>query len=199
MKKNYKPIASLLFIALFVSLIPLYGEDKKEDYTPEPYTYDEFPLWQHELRRFEILSFGALPFVTLLSFWGYDMIRYFKNNRDTAYAPWPFKSTQNAVPLTSKEMRNVFFVALGISVTIAIIDVSYRAIKRSITLKRLERENLVQEQAIQFEEISDDQQSSDPQEQAQKAENPNDGDTALPSEQDTTSDDGSTEPPTKDD
>ncbi|WP_253674872.1 hypothetical protein [Treponema sp. OMZ 855] len=136
-----------------VAQMPLIADEKKEDHTPVPYTKEEFPLWQRELRRFEILSFGALPFVTLLSFWGYDMIRAIQHPKDPAYYPWPFKQADKAVALTEKEQLGVFLTAVGISVTIALIDITYRAIKRSAAKKRLERENAFTEDPIQFTPI----------------------------------------------
>ena len=126
------------------------ADEKKEDHTPVPYTKEEFPLWQRELRRFEILSFGALPFVTLLSFWGYDMIRAAKHPKDPAYYPWPLKQADKAVAFTEKEQLGVFLTAAGISITIALIDITYRAIKRAVEKKRLERENAFSEDPIQF-------------------------------------------------
>ena len=150
MKKRLRCTAFFILCMMTAAQLPLIAEDKKEDHTPVPYTKEEFPLWQRELRRFEILSFGALPFVTLLSFWGYDMIRAAKHPKDPGYYPWPLKKADKAVALTEKEQLNVFLTAAGISVTIALIDITYRAIKRSATKKRLERENAFTEDPIQF-------------------------------------------------
>ena len=150
MNKRLRCIAFLVLCIMAAAQMPLIAEEKKEDHTPVPYTKEEFPLWQREIRRFEILSFGALPFVTLLSFWGYDMIRAAKHPKDPAYYPWPLKKADKAVALTEKEQLNVFLTAAGISVTIALIDITYRAIKRSATKKRLERENAFTEDPIQF-------------------------------------------------
>ena len=150
MNKRLRCTAFLVLCMMTAAQMPLIAEEKKEDHTPVPYTKEEFPLWQREIRRFEILSFGALPFVTLLSFWGYDMIRAAKHPKDPAYYPWPLKKADKAVALTEKEQLNVFLTAAGISVTIALIDITYRAIKRSATKKRLERENAFTEDPIQF-------------------------------------------------
>ena len=150
MNKRLRCIAFLVLCIMAAAQMPLIAEEKKEDHTPVPYTKEEFPLWQRELRRFEILSFGALPFVTLLSFWGYDMIRAAKHPKDPAYYPWPLKKADKAVALTEKEQLNVFLTAAGISVTIALIDITYRAIKRAVVKKRLERENAFTEDPIQF-------------------------------------------------
>jgi len=150
MNKRLRCTAFLVLCMMTVAQMPLIADEKKEDHTPVPYTKEEFPLWQRELRRFEILSFGALPFVTLLSFWGYDMIRAARHPKDPAYYPWPFKQADKAVALTEKEQLGVFLTAAGISVTIALIDITYRAIKRSAAKKRLERENAFTEDPIQF-------------------------------------------------
>lgn len=151
MNKRLRCIAFFLLCLMCAVQVPLIAdEEKKEEHIPVPYTKEEFPLWQRELRRFEILSFGALPFVTLLSFWGYDIIRAAKHPKDPAYYPWPLKQADKAIAFTEKEQRNIFFTAIGISVTIALIDITYRAIKRSAERKRLERENAFTEDPIQF-------------------------------------------------
>ena len=152
MDKRLRYIAFFVLCIMTAAQMPLIADEKK-DHTPVPYTKEEFPLWQRELRRFEILSFGALPFVTLLSFWGYDMIRAAKHPKDPAYYPWPLKQADKAVALTEKEQLGVFLTAAGISVTIALIDITYRAIKRSAAKKRLERENAFTEDPIQFTPI----------------------------------------------
>ena len=149
MNKRLRCTAFFILCMMTVAQIPLIAEEKKEDHTPVPYTKEEFPLW-----RFEILSFGALPFVTLLSFWGYDMIRAAKHPKDPAYYPWPLKQVDKAIPLTEKEQLGVFLTAAGISITIALIDITYRAIKRSAAKKRLERENTLTEAPIQFISIA---------------------------------------------
>ena len=150
MNKRLRYIAFFVLCIMAAAQMPLVADEKKEDHTPVPYTKAEFPLWQRELRRFEILSFGALPFVTLLSFWGYDMIRAAQHPKDPGYYPWPLKQADKAVPLTEKEQLGVLLTAAGISVTIALIDITYRAIKRSADKKRLERENTFTEDPIQF-------------------------------------------------
>ena len=151
MNKRLRCIAYCVLYVMCAVQVPLIADEtKEENHTPVPYTKEEFPLWQRELRRFEILSFGALPFVTLLSFWSYDMIRAAKHPKDERYYPWPLKNADKAIPFTEKEQLGVFFTAIGISITIALIDITYRAIKRSAEKKRLERENAFIEEPIQF-------------------------------------------------
>ena len=142
----------ILFFITFMSM--LFAQ--KVDRTPEPYGIDEFTTWQKDLRRFEILSFGALPFVSLLSFWGYDMIRAAKNPGNAAYYPWPLKRADIAAPLTEKEQKNVFFTAMGLSVGVALIDYTARAIMRSIKQKKLEAEMQEEAGAIELIPLDDD-------------------------------------------
>ena len=147
MKYLVNKLFYLFLFMLFMSTIFA----QKVDRTPEPYGIDEFTTWQKDLRRFEILSFGALPFVSLLSFWGYDMIRAAKNPGNAAYYPWPLKRADIAAPLTEKEQKNVFFTAMGLSVGVALIDYTARAIMRRIKQKKLEAQ--MQDNAFSIELI----------------------------------------------
>lgn len=153
-KKRLRAIATVVLSVLLTVQFPLAAESddekKNDDHTPVPYTKEEFPLWQRELRRFEILSFGSLPFVTLLSFWSYDMIRSAQHPNDPGYYPWPFKQADRTIPLTEREQLGVFLTSMGISMGVALIDIIYRAVKRSAERKRLERENAFTEDPIQF-------------------------------------------------
>ena len=142
----------VFFFIMFSSI--LFAQ--KIDRTPEPYGVDEFATWQKDLRRFEILSFGALPFVSLLSFWGYDMIRAAKHPGNAAYYPWPLKRADIAAPLTEKEQKNVFFTAMGLSVGVALIDYTARIIMRRIKQKKLEAEMQEEEGAIELIPLDDD-------------------------------------------
>ena len=143
--KHTKKIAFLIFFVSLFSVFPVYAEDTTVSRTPDPYGAEEFKQWQKDLRRFEIISFGALPFVSLLSFWAYDIGRSIAHKGDPAYNPWPIKDAKIAVKLTEKEQRNIFFTAVGISLGVAIIDLTYRSIKRA-NAKKLEEKN--EEEAI---------------------------------------------------
>ena len=138
--KHTKKIAFLiLFVSLF-SVFPVYAEDSNVSRTPDPYGAEEFKQWQKDLRRFEIITFGALPFVSLLSFWAYDIGRSIAHKGDPAYNPWPIKDAKVAVSLTEKEQLGIFLTAVGISLGVAIIDLTYRSIKRA-NAKKLEEKN----------------------------------------------------------
>lgn len=138
--KHTKKIAFLIFFVSLFSVFPVYAEDTKVSRTPDPYGAEEFKQWQKDLRRFEIITFGALPFVSLLSFWAYDIGRSIAHKGDPAYNPWPLKEAKIAVKLTEKEQLGVFLTAVGISLGVAIIDLTYRSIKRA-NAKKLEEKN----------------------------------------------------------
>lgn len=138
--KHTKKIAFLIFVVSLFSVFPVYAEDTKVSRTPDPYGAEEFKQWQKDLRRFEIITFGALPFVSLLSFWAYDIGRSIAHKGDPAYNPWPLKDAKIAVKLTEKEQLGVFLTAVGISLGVAIIDLTYRSIKRA-NAKKLEEKN----------------------------------------------------------
>ena len=143
--KHTKKIAFLIFFVSLFSVFPIYAEDTTVSRTPDPYGAEEFTQWQKDLRRFEIITFGALPFVSLLSFWAYDIGRSIAHKGDPAYNPWPIKDAKIAVKLTEKEQLGIFLTAVGISLGVAIIDLTYRSIKRA-NAKKLEEKN--EEEAI---------------------------------------------------
>ncbi|MBN1797483.1 MAG: hypothetical protein JW822_02835 [Spirochaetales bacterium] len=88
---------------------------------PEPYEEDEFPQWLQDLRRAEIIFFGSLPFTLLISLQGYEITRYFINDMDPLYTPWPFRSTQ-APAYSFEEQMAVIGSAVVISGLIALTD-----------------------------------------------------------------------------
>jgi len=148
-------IFKIFFILTFFSLLSTVYSAEKKDRTPEPYGINEFNTWQKDLRRFEILSFGALPFVSLFSFWGYDMIRSAKHPKNPAYYPWPIKRPDVYVALTEKEQKKVLFAAMGLSVGVALIDYTTRAIIRAVNRKRLAKEASAQLDAIEAIPLED--------------------------------------------
>ena len=145
-------LLKIIFCLIFCSFLGMVHSEEKK---PEPYGINEFTTWQKDLRRFEILSFGALPFVSLFSFWGYDMIRSAKHPNNPAYYPWPIKQADVYIPLTEKEQKNVFFTAMGLSAGVALIDYTVRAIMRAIKRKNLAREMAQSQDAIEAIPLED--------------------------------------------
>ena len=82
MKKNL--IANILIFSLFFNIsFPAFAADT----TPKPYDNDELPQTMKDIRRFEIITLGALPFVTLDTTLAYSTWRYVQHDFDAAYQP----------------------------------------------------------------------------------------------------------------
>jgi hypothetical protein len=116
-----------------------YAQTNTQTKIAEPYGPAEFPPWISDMRRAEIISFGSLPFVTFATSIYYDLFRYIEKGGDERYLPWPLKKSDKAIPLTQSEQKNIFFLSVGISVGIALVDFSIHAISRRVNERRAEQ------------------------------------------------------------
>ena len=130
-KHNFtKSVLKILsFSILFNILSPVFSEDT----TPLPYEKDEIPQGLKDLRRFEIITLGAIPFVMLDTSLAYSGYRYYKNDFKSEYAPSLFGSN-----FTQEEQKNIILTSIGISVCIGITDYIFQIIKRSKAKKTTE-------------------------------------------------------------
>lgn len=148
----------ILFVLVFISLLtgPISAETSttpSTDHVPVPYGPAEFPDWQKDLRRAEILSFGALPFVTFVSSIYYDVYRYYSNDGQEGYLPWPLKKSESAIGLSEAEQKNIVFYSASISVGVALFDFGFRTLKRAIQNSKAEKENQGYIDPIQIEPV----------------------------------------------
>ncbi|MDR2634045.1 MAG: hypothetical protein LBC51_10565 [Treponema sp.] len=97
-----------------------------------------FPQWVKDLRRGEIIAFGAFPFTMLLSNTFVDLHRSATHNWDTRYAPWPVKSA-GAVDMTKDEQLLTIAAAAAGSVLLALIDFFIVRHKRSMEARKAEQ------------------------------------------------------------
>jgi hypothetical protein len=88
---------------------------------PEQYGKDEFSPFLKALRRGEIILFGSFPISLFVTFEVYDIGRYFANDRQPEYAPWPFRSP-NPAQYTEKETVGVLIAAVSVSLALAVTD-----------------------------------------------------------------------------
>jgi hypothetical protein len=132
----------LLLFCLFIlfSGIPLFAEAGPGTVFIEPPDQDkkDFPQWAKDLRRFEILMFGAFPFAYFFASELIDFSRWSNNNWDTRYAPWPMKSS-GAVAMTKDEYILTIGTAAGISVFVAVADYFVREYKKTKLRRELEK------------------------------------------------------------
>ena len=136
MKLCVKRCAALLLLCVIA--FPCRAKEAK-DTTPAPYTDDEFPQFMKDLRRAEIVSLGALPFVTLTSTIVYSSARYAQHGFDSEYFPNPFAKASASNGYSTAEQAGILLTSAGISVGIGLTDLLISVIRRNAAKKKLER------------------------------------------------------------
>ena len=122
MKKNM--IAKILIFSLLLNIsLPAFAADT----TPKPYDSDELPQTMKDIRRFEIITLGALPFVTLDTTLAYSTWRYVQHDFDSAYQPDIFAASS----FSQEEQRNLILTSLGVCIGIGLTDLIVQIIRRS--------------------------------------------------------------------
>ena len=122
MKKNL--IAKILIFSLFLNIsLPAFAADT----TQKPYDNDELPQTMKDIRRFEIITLGALPFVTLDTTLAYSTWRYVQHDFDSAYQPDIFAASS----FSQEEQRNLILTSLGVCIGIGLTDLIVQIIRRS--------------------------------------------------------------------
>jgi hypothetical protein len=101
------------------------------------------PQWVKDLRRWEIVAFGTIPFAMFTATFGMDMYRWYNANgmdfsdSGRRYAPWPLKSA-GAIAMEPREIETTLIIAASLCVTVAFTDLIITLIKRSNARKRAE-------------------------------------------------------------
>lgn len=91
------------------------------DKAPEEYKEEEFSPGLKALRRGEIILFGSLPLTLFFTFEVYDIYRFFANDRQSQYSPWPARPP-DAVAYQDWETVGVLVTAVSLSLTLALTD-----------------------------------------------------------------------------
>ena len=122
--KGKNLIIKLIIFSILVNIsCPAFAADT----SAAPYEKDEFPQFLQDLRRFEIISLGAMPFVTLNTSLAYSTVRYARNDFNSEYTP----SLSNASSFDTDEQIGIILTSLGISLSIGLTDLVINLIKRS--------------------------------------------------------------------
>jgi len=118
----------LLCVVSTVAVSPVYSQQAGTNpqtapaqTTPAPYQKDEFPTWLLDLRRADIVAFGSLPFMMFFTTFAVDSYRFYSNDWDRRYAPWPLKAP-GAIEMDENQRIASFTVAAGLSVLVAVAD-----------------------------------------------------------------------------
>lgn len=123
MRLNFKKIF-LLCIAMFCLSAQIFAQS--ESTTPVPYEENEFPMWAHELRRAEIITFGSMPFVSIGVTLGYGLFLYAR--QEIPSIPNPFSSRSSS--FTADQTRNIVLMTAGISIGYGLTDFLINHIRR---------------------------------------------------------------------
>lgn len=111
--------------------MPLLYADGTTNTTPEPYKDDEFPQFMKDARRAEIITLGAMPFVTLNTTLGYSFVRYSQHDFLSDYIPNPFAKTSDSNGFTENEQKTILLTSIGISMGIGLTDFIVNIIRRN--------------------------------------------------------------------
>jgi hypothetical protein len=101
------------------------------------------PQWVRDLRRFEIVAFGTIPFAMFTTTFAMDMYRWNDANgmdftdAGRRYAPWPLKSA-GAVAMESAEIEKTLIIAASLCISVALADLIITQVKRHKAKKRAE-------------------------------------------------------------
>lgn len=115
-------VKKIISIFLLLSLIcPLFSNEEE---ISNKNNSSDLPQSLQDLRRFEIITLGSMPFVTLDTMLVYSGINYAK----TGVFQNPLSSSKN---YSEKEIAGIILTSLGISVGIGITDYIVNSIKRN--------------------------------------------------------------------
>jgi hypothetical protein len=81
------------------------------------------------------VAFGSFPFTMFASTFTMDSVRFFKNDMNRAYLPWPLKGP-GAIEMSRQEKERTLLIAAAASITIAVIDFAIVKVKRSREARR---------------------------------------------------------------
>ncbi|MDR1024499.1 MAG: hypothetical protein LBL56_02140 [Treponema sp.] len=133
LKYTYRLLPVLVFIVLNISPVSAQSSGTSQvvapNILPDVRPPSSSPRWVQDLRRGEIVAFGSFPFTVFLSTVTMDSFRYFNNDRNPAYLPWPLKGP-GAVEMSREEKERTLFFAAAASVTIALVDFTIVAVRR---------------------------------------------------------------------
>ncbi|MFP4179397.1 MAG: hypothetical protein ACLFNZ_08355 [Spirochaetaceae bacterium] len=116
---------AVIFCLLFTPSSMLCAEEStgtREEYSYEPYTKEEFPQWVRDLRRFETLLIGSLPFAFFFTNTGFETYAYVSRGFDEGYLPLFFGSSPEKEEYRQDTRMQRLAVSISISGAIALLD-----------------------------------------------------------------------------
>lgn len=129
---KYKKILVSALIIFVLCSNTLFGQSNQTKSTePKAYDQKEFSQPLQDLRRFEIITFGSMPFVTMDTAIVFNGIKFATGKSQT----FNLLATADYTP---DEMKTVILTSLCISAGIGITDFVIRVIKRNKKSKNID-------------------------------------------------------------
>lgn len=120
----------VFFLTIFLFAVNnCFCQSNTNNKTPEPYTDEEFSQGLKDLRRFEIITLGAMPFITLDSAIVYNGYKYATGKAEK------FNPLATA-DYSQKEMEKIIITSLCVSAGIGLSDYIINLVKRHSIKKR---------------------------------------------------------------
>ena len=132
-----KKLACFLLFIFLLSIGTSSAQTVSADMGSSFFDMSGFPQWARDLRRGEIIAFGAFPFAYFFANFGYDAFRWSNNGWDNRYAPWPL-NTAGTVEKSQEEQLTTIGLAAGTAIVIALVDYGIIRSRR----RRLERQRM---------------------------------------------------------
>ncbi len=150
--KMKKKIFFIFLVSIFSSFY-LYSQNKSTQ--AKPYQEDEFNQGLQDLRRFEIITLGSMPFVTMDTAIVYNGYKYITKKADT-FNPLATAS------YNPEEMKKVIITSICISAGIGLTDFLIRIIKRKVNNKHIDLSDAIKIEERQEPYISEDNKEENP-------------------------------------
>ncbi len=110
-------------IAWGISIIPAQQLPPPEPLMPEEYDPDEFPLWAHDLRRYEVVAVGTYPITFFATSLIYDFSMYAASDFNPAYSMGSQRD--------GRDIAIIVGTAACVSLIIATVDLIINVNKRN--------------------------------------------------------------------
>lgn len=130
-----KRFLCILFSIMFFSMMATQSAYCEESIEPEPYSKEEFPQWALDLRRFEVVSLGSIPFAMIGVTIAYGAIEMNRGNMSSIPNPL------NPSSLDESEQLKILGMTACTGLVIGLVDFTVNLIVRHNKRKRLERLN----------------------------------------------------------
>ena len=137
-------MSAIIFFAPSLSSADTTSDDSEDDSEEEaePYDLSKFPQWAKDLRRFEIVSLGSVPFVMFTVTTVFSSYLYFSGENEQFINPFVRSA------YSEKQQMQIFFLSIGTGVFIGLTDLTINIIKRTSERKKAMRIKAAEDQII---------------------------------------------------